>query len=55
MRKVEMLKNQKRMKDDYSLDIRLVDLKTNACIMQRTNATAKGTLKALIEILDFKD
>lgn len=48
-------KQRKRMKDKYSLDVRLVDMTTNACIFQRTNSPAKGTLKALNEIMIAKD
>lgn len=49
------LKNQRRTKDKYSLDVLLTDMITGAVIMKRTNAPARDTLRKLNETLEAKD
>lgn len=51
----EDTKKKGRMKDKYSIDLRVVDLHTNSCLMQRKNSPATGTIKALLELIDAKD
>lgn len=48
-------KKRMRMKHKYSLDLRLVDLHSQHCLLQKKNAPADKAVRELLEVLELKN